>query len=72
MKSSRSNLAIGRSAYDVPDVMSILGVSRQSVYNAINRGELRSFKIGRRRKITPDAIKDYIASRERRSTNATN
>ncbi|GAB3290365.1 helix-turn-helix domain-containing protein [Parahaliea aestuarii] len=40
------------------------GISRQTVYNELARGKLRSAKIGRRRIITPQHEADYLAQIE--------
>jgi len=39
-------------------------VSRQSVYNEINAGRLRSFKVGKSRRIAFQAEIDWISQRE--------
>jgi excisionase family DNA binding protein len=36
----------GKIAMSIDDVMGAIGVSRATVYNLINRGELKPFKIG--------------------------
>lgn len=41
------------------------GISHVTVYRLINSGELRSFRVGRRRLVSIDAIHDYIASAEK-------
>ena len=53
-----------RIALDVNDVMTIAKLSRQTVYNLINTGQLRSFKIGNRRKITREALLEFIRNAE--------
>ena len=52
---------------DVPDVMAYLGCSRPTIYNLINSGELESFLIGNRRKITDRAVHEMIARKEGRA-----
>jgi excisionase family DNA binding protein len=39
--------------------------SRNKLYAAIARGDLRSFRDGKRRMISADALQEYIARRER-------
>lgn len=46
---------------DVSDVMKVLGLGRSHVYGYILRGELRSLKLGRRRKIPIDAVHEFVA-----------
>lgn len=42
----------------------LLGIGRTKIYEEIASGCLRSAKIGKRRLITVDAIKDWLAARE--------
>ena len=57
------------SAQTVPRLLSIdeaadaLGIGRTSTYALIDRGALRSLKVGRRRLISTSAIADYTDSR---------
>lgn len=53
-----------RLAYSVDDVVRLLGTNRSAIYKAISSGQLRSFKIGRRRLISRRAIKEYIRTLE--------
>ena len=39
-------------------------LSRQSIYNEINAGRLRSFKVGKSRRITERAESEWICERE--------
>ena len=38
--------------------------SRQTVYNEINAGRLRSYKVGRRRFVSEEACVEYVRARE--------
>ena len=40
------------------------GVSLQTFYNLVNSGELATFRIGRRRFVSEDAIRTFIRNRE--------
>ena len=51
-------------AYSIDDVIRLAGLSRQTVYNEINQGRLKTFTVGRRRLISPDALTDWIARLE--------
>jgi excisionase family DNA binding protein len=52
---------------DVEQAMAALGISRGTIYHLINSGEIRSLKVGpRRRKISRSALDDYIAKQESR------
>jgi len=54
-------------AYSIPGVMSVLGVSRQTIYNAIAEGKLTSFRIGNRRLVSKHALEDFIRKAEMES-----
>lgn len=41
----------------------LLGVSRPTIYNLMDAGELASFKVGSARRIPVDALRGYIARR---------
>ncbi len=45
----------------VPDVCERLSLSRPTVYALINSGQLRSFLVGRARRIPASALDEYIA-----------
>jgi excisionase family DNA binding protein len=49
----------------VPDVMAAVGLSRSVVYREINSGRLKSFKVGKRRLISPQALNDWVAKLEK-------
>jgi excisionase family DNA binding protein len=46
--------------YDVSEVSALLGASRSKLYQYLLDGRLKSITIGRRRKIPPQAIHDFI------------
>jgi excisionase family DNA binding protein len=52
------------SGLSVPDVMESAGLSRGTVYKEINSGRLNSFKVGRRRLISPAALDNWVKGRE--------
>lgn len=45
---------------DVSEVQQILGLGRSQVYAYLLRGDLRSLKLGRRRKIPVEALHDFV------------
>ena len=51
-------------AHTIPGAGKRLNSSRQTVYNEINAGRLRSYKVGRRRFISEEALVEYIRARE--------
>jgi excisionase family DNA binding protein len=52
-------------AYDPDGAAQAANTSRTRIYQAISTGELKSFKDGRRRRITRKALEDWIAKLER-------
>lgn len=61
-----STRALGATALQlctVPETCAMLRVSRWQVYQLINKRELGSIKIGRRRLIPLEAIEAYLAKR---------
>jgi excisionase family DNA binding protein len=49
----------------IEEVMSLTGLSRQTVYDEINGGRLASFKLGRRRLISRTALESWVSAMER-------
>ena len=47
----------------VGDLMPILGIGRNTAYELIRCGKIRSIRIGRQLRIPKDAIQDYLAQR---------
>jgi excisionase family DNA binding protein len=62
---AQSPTATPRAAFGPEEVAQALGVSRDTVDRLVARGELRSFRVGRRRLISADALRDFIDARER-------
>ena len=54
----------GPVAYDVPEVLRRLGVTRPTIYRFLRSGELRSFRLGTRRLVSADALAQFIRARE--------
>lgn len=54
-------------SYSVDGAVKATGLTRTALYAAIADGSLRSFKAGRRRMISAQALADYIAKLERQS-----
>jgi len=52
-------------SYTISQVEDALHCSHQTVYNEINSGRLKTFKIGRRRFVSDDALREYIKDREK-------
>ena len=64
------DITIPRLAFSVPDACLALSISRQTLYDLINEGRLRSFTEGRRRYVSRQAIEDYIRTREQQQGDA--
>lgn len=50
-----------RTALSTQEVADLLKVSKSTIYDLIRRGELRSYKVGRKVRVTEADVKDYIA-----------
>lgn len=65
-KTVEARRPIERLAYTVGDVLAAGALSsRNKIYKAIASGDLRTFKDGKRRMVSADALREYIATRER-------
>jgi excisionase family DNA binding protein len=51
-------------AVDIPGACRLTGLGRTQIYELVSSGKLRSCKVGRRRIITVEAIRDYLARLE--------
>jgi len=52
-------------AYSIDESCKALGgMSRQTFYDLINQGRIRTFKEGRRRFVSRSALQEYVNSRE--------
>ncbi len=47
----------------VEDLMPILNIGRNTAYELVRSGKIRSIRIGRQLRIPKDAIQDYLAQR---------
>jgi len=50
--------------YTVKEATKILRICNAGFYNLINAGELKTFKVGRRRLISEKAIRDFVKQKE--------
>ena len=60
----KSDLDRLRLAVSPGEAARILGLGRTTLYEAIGSGALRSLKIGKRRLITIEALKEWLAAAE--------
>ena len=51
----------GRLLLRPEEVARVLGVGRTTVFELIRAGELRSVKIGKSRRISTEAVREYVA-----------
>ena len=49
-------------AHSISDACAMCSVGRTTIYAAIKRGELQTCKIGRRRIVTDEALKSWLAT----------
>ena len=47
----------------VEDLMPILGIGRNTAYELVRSGKIRSIRIGRQLRIPKDALQDYLTQR---------
>ncbi|WCE03160.1 helix-turn-helix domain-containing protein [Pseudoxanthomonas sp. JBR18] len=57
-------------SYTVDQALSVTGLNRNAFYAAISRGELVTFKIGRRRMVSVRALQEFIERKEKEITAA--
>lgn len=58
-----------RTALSTQEVADLLQVSKSTIYDLIRRGEIQSYKVGRKVRFTENDVKEYISrSRESQST----
>lgn len=56
-----------RRLYTVKEAALMTGLSRASIYNRLNAGEIRSVKVGSRRLFPDTAIDEFIEALEERA-----
>ena len=50
----------GIKLYDVQEVSQLMGVGANSIYSYINKGNLKSVKIGRNRYVSEEGLKEFL------------
>ena len=53
-------------AYRIDEAVSASGLARTALFEAIARGDLRSFRAGKRRLIVADSLRAYLVRRASR------
>ena len=56
-----------KTALSAKDVAEMLGVSKNTIYNMIKKGELASYKVGRKVRFTEDEVKGFIKQSQAKS-----
>lgn len=64
LKRSDGPAADGKLAVSVIEAAGLAGVGRTTIYEAIQDGTLKSLKIGKRRLIRTEALRDWLAAHE--------
>lgn len=59
-----SGSSVPKLAYSMKEAGEALGVGHQKIYDIVNDGTLRTYKVGRRRFCSHDAIVEFIRARE--------
>ena len=54
----------------VEDLMSLFSIGRNSAYELVRSGELRSFRVGRSYRIPRDALEEYLRNPSKSSQKA--
>ena len=49
-----------RLTYKVEDLMPILGIGRNSAYEMVRSGQIRSFRVGRSYRVPKDAVEEFL------------
>lgn len=57
-------------SYSVEQALGATGLNRNAFYKALSAGEIRTFKVGRRRMVSKQALEDFIAHKEREAATA--
>ena len=52
-------------AYRMPEVARLLGLSERKIDDLVATGELKSFKVGKSRRVSAEALDLFIKKRER-------
>lgn len=51
-------------ALRVEDLMSILGIGRNTAYELVRSGQIRSIKVGKQIRIPKEALREYLSGKE--------
>ena len=51
-------------ALRVEDLMPLLGIGRNTAYELVRSGQIRSIKVGKQIRIPKDALREYLSGKE--------
>ena len=59
-----------RLSYSDDEAVAVIGLNRNAIYSLMAKGELATFKIGKRRMVSARALREFIERKEREATAA--
>lgn len=66
----KNDVKHNRLAYRVDEAAVLLGISRTFIYRLIEKGDLKSFKLGRRRLVLKSDLDEFATSHAAEATDA--
>lgn len=54
-----------RLSYSLDEAVTVTGLNRNALYHLMNKGELATFKIGKRRMVSARVLREFIERKER-------
>lgn len=49
--------------YDIPELVAMLGVHKKTIYSWVQKGKLKTHKLGRKYLVSSDTLKKFIESK---------
>jgi excisionase family DNA binding protein len=62
MSTNTTTWTPAKAMYRIPEVVEIISLSRSFIYELIRSGELKTVQVGGARRVTAQAIIDYLAT----------
>ncbi|PZU27393.1 MAG: ethanolamine utilization protein EutA [Stenotrophomonas sp.] len=59
-----------RLSYTTDEACASTGLNRNALYRAMNAGQLKTFKVGKRRMVSARALREFIEAREKEASSA--
>jgi excisionase family DNA binding protein len=60
-----ADMPISKLAFSIKEAAKALGISRSALYVQLSRGEIETFNIGRRRLISAEYLREWLAARRK-------